>query len=79
MGNEIIEKKSEQIHSFIQELKEWTDVDFEAFDKTVTLVRSSERNLELLVELSSDINNEHHFTKTEQDARLLQRRFPMAK
>ena len=57
MGNEIIEKKSEQIHSFIRELKEWTDVDFEVFDKTVTLVRSSERNLELLVELASDINN----------------------
>ncbi len=57
MGNEIIEKKSEQIHSFIQELKEWTDVEFEVFDKTVTLIRSSERNLELLVELSSDINS----------------------
>ena len=32
-------------------------MDFETFDKTVTLVRSCERNLELLVELSSDINN----------------------
>ncbi|MEK7161593.1 MAG: DUF86 domain-containing protein [Patescibacteria group bacterium] len=56
MGNEIIEKKSEQIHSLLLELKEWTDVDFEVFDKTVTLIRSCERNIELLVELASDIN-----------------------
>lgn len=57
MGNEIIEKKSEQIHSFLKELAEWTDVDFETFDRTVTLIRSSERNLELLVELASQINS----------------------
>lgn len=57
MGNEIIEKKSEQIHSFLKELKEWTDVNFEVFDKTITLIRSSERNLELLVELASQINS----------------------
>ena len=56
MGNEIIEKKSEQIHSLLLELKEWTDVDFEVFDKTVTIIRSCERNIELLVELASDIN-----------------------
>ena len=56
MGNEIIEKKLEQIHALIAELKEWTEVDFEVFDRTVTLVRSCERNLELLVELASDIN-----------------------
>ena len=56
MGNEIIEKKSEQIHSLIRELREWTSADFETFDRTVTLIRSCERNLELLVELASDIN-----------------------
>ncbi len=56
MGNEIVEKKSEQIHSLIEELKEWTAVDFGTFDGTVTLVRACERNLELLVELASDIN-----------------------
>lgn len=57
MGNEIVEKKSEQIHSFLKELEEWTAVEFEIFDKTITLVRSSERNLELLVELASQINS----------------------
>jgi len=56
MGNEIIEKKVEQLHSLIKELQEWTSVPFETFDRTVTLVRSSERNLEMLVELASDIN-----------------------
>ena len=56
MGNEIIEKKAEQIHHLLKELKEWTSVNFETFDRTVTLVRSCERNLELLVELASDIN-----------------------
>jgi len=56
MGNEIIEKKSEQIHILIKELTEWTSVDFQTFDKTITLIRSCERNLEMLVELASDIN-----------------------
>lgn len=56
MGNEIIEKKAEQIHHLLKELQEWTSVGFETFDRTVTLVRSCERNLELLVELASDIN-----------------------
>ena len=56
MGNEIIEKKIEQIHVLLKELSQWTAVDFSTFDKTITLVRSSERNLELLVELASDIN-----------------------
>jgi uncharacterized protein YutE (UPF0331/DUF86 family) len=56
MGNEIIEKKSEQIHVLIKELTEWTSVDFQTFDKTITLIRSCERNLEMLVELASDIN-----------------------
>ena len=56
MGNEIIEKKIEQIHVLLEELSQWTAVDFLTFDKTITLVRSSERNLELLVELASDIN-----------------------
>ena len=56
MGKEIIEKKVEQIHSLLLELTEWTTVDFKVFNKTITLIRSCERNLELLVELSSDIN-----------------------
>ena len=56
MGNEIIEKKAEQIHALIKEITEWTAVDFAEFDRTTTLVRSCERNLELLVELASDIN-----------------------
>jgi len=56
MGNEIIEKKSEQIHVLITELTEWTSVDFQTFDNTITLIRSCERNLEMLVELASDIN-----------------------
>ena len=56
MGKEIIEKKLEQIQSLLKELAEWTSVDFAAFDRTVTLVRSSERNLEMLVELAGDIN-----------------------
>lgn len=57
MGKEIIEKKAEQIHALLKEVAEWTAVDFGTFDQTVTLVRSCERNLELLVELASDINN----------------------
>lgn len=57
MDKEIIEKKSEQIHSFLKELAEWTAVDYGTFNKTLTLIRSCERNLELLVEMSSDINN----------------------
>jgi len=56
MGNEIIEKKVEQIHSLLKEMTDWTSVEYTVFDQTVTLVRSSERNLELMVELASDIN-----------------------
>ncbi len=56
MGNEIIEKKVEQIHSLLKEITEWTSVEYQVFDQTVTLIRSCERNLELMVELASDIN-----------------------
>lgn len=58
MGKEIITKKSEYIHYLLQELVKWTAVDFEKFnnENDTTLVRASERNLEMLVELASDIN-----------------------
>ena len=56
MGNEVIEKKVEQMQSLLRELEQWTSFDYATFDGDVKLVRSCERDLELLVELAAHVN-----------------------
>ena len=53
---EVIEKKLENMRVLLVELSRWTDVDFKKFESSSELIRASERNVEILVELASDIN-----------------------
>ncbi len=52
----ILRQKAHLATVLLRELTEWSSADFAEFNRTTTLVRSCERNLELLVELASDIN-----------------------
>ncbi len=62
--DELIQKKLEQISAFIAELHAWTARPFAEFAANTTLVRASERNFQLMVELASDINAKILIVKT---------------
>lgn len=56
MHKAITLKKIEQIQGLLKELDIFVGRSFGEFDDDISLVRASERNLQLIVELASDIN-----------------------
>ncbi len=56
MSNDLILKKLEQMKTLLSELKSLLDMPFSEFKKQFTVVRSAERNFQLIVELASDLN-----------------------
>lgn len=62
--DELIQKKLEQIGAFIAELHTWTARPFAEFVANTALVRASERNFQLMVEIASDINAKILIAKT---------------
>ncbi len=64
MSNEIIQKKLEQIGALIVELRAWTARPFAEFAADTALIRASERNFQLMVEIASDINAKILIAKT---------------
>ncbi len=62
--DELIQKKLEQIGAFISELRTWTARPFAEFVVNTALIRASERNFQLMVEVASDINAKILIAKT---------------
>ncbi|MEK7560498.1 MAG: DUF86 domain-containing protein [Patescibacteria group bacterium] len=58
MSQETVEKKLEQIKALLDELTGLLSRNFDDFKKDLVVIRASERNFQLLVELASDINTQ---------------------
>jgi uncharacterized protein YutE (UPF0331/DUF86 family) len=58
MAREIIQKKLAQMKNLLADLDRLLKMPFDVFVGDIDSVRAAERNFELLIELSSDINNE---------------------
>ncbi len=58
MPIEVIAKKLEQIKELLSELARLLEVSFSDFQKDMVIIRASERNFQLIVDLASDINTQ---------------------
>lgn len=58
MPKEVILKKLDQIKTLLAELSDWTSKSMDDFMADIKLIRASERNFQLMVELASDINTQ---------------------
>lgn len=56
MGIKIIFKKLDQIKELLNELEDFLDKPLKEFIKNFIVIRASERNFQLIVDLASDIN-----------------------
>ena len=56
LNRDIILKKAERIGALVQETQGWTDAAWSDVAGNTALIRACERNLEIMVELASDIN-----------------------
>jgi uncharacterized protein YutE (UPF0331/DUF86 family) len=56
LNKDLIFKKIEQIRQLLGELTPLVDIDFETFSRDMKLVRSAERNFQLMVDIAIDIN-----------------------
>lgn len=58
LNKEIIEKKNQQIISYLNEINPVIEMDFDEYKKDIYKVRTLERNIQLIVDNMIDINNE---------------------
>lgn len=56
MAKEIIIKKLEQLEALLHELEDWLKNPFDNFCKETVVVRGTERNFQLVVDIACDIN-----------------------
>lgn len=58
MPLEVITKKLEQISRLLKELEQFLHGPFEDFEKNTAMLRASERDFQLIVDLATDINTQ---------------------